>query len=78
MGIDVTLRVPAIEKLLDYGASGVGAIAGPMLANWRASREGQAKLTSTRVNAEVRRLETESKAQSLQIIADAQARSRSG
>ena len=76
MGIDVTLRVPAIEKLVDYAASGVGAIAGPMLANWRASREGQASLTSTRVNTEVHLLETESKARSLQIIADAQAKAR--
>ena len=76
MDIDVTLRVPAMEKLLDYGVSGIGAIAGPMLANWRASREGHARLTSTRVNAEVCLLETESKARSLQIIADAQAKAR--
>ena len=76
MGIDMTLRVPAIEKLVDYAASGVGAIAGPMLANWRASREGQARLTSTQVDAEARHIETESKAKSLQIIAAAQAKAR--
>ena len=76
MEFDVTLRVPALEKLVDYAASGVGAIAGPMLANWRASREGQARLTFTRVNAEVHLIETESKARSLQIIADSQAQAR--
>ena len=76
MEFDVTLRVPALEKLVDYAAGGVGSIAGPMLANWRASREGQARLTSTRVNAEVHLIETESKARSLQIIADAQAQAR--
>ena len=54
--MDVTVRVPALEKLVDYGASGVGAVAGPMLANWRASREGAARLTSARIDAEVRRL----------------------
>ena len=32
------LKVPAIEKLIDYGASGVGAISGPLLAPWKASR----------------------------------------
>ena len=74
--MDVNLRVPALEKLLDYAASGIGAIAGPMLANWRASREGKARLTSTRVDAEVRRIETESNARSLQIIADAQDKAR--
>ena len=74
--MDVNLKVSALEKLLDYAASGIGAIAGPMLANWRASREGKARLTSTRADAEVRRIETESKARSLQIIADAQAKAR--
>ena len=74
--MDVSVRVPGMEKLLDYAASGVGAIAGPMLANWRASREGKARLTSARVDAEVRRIETESNTQSLKIIADAQAKAR--
>ena len=74
--MDVNVRVPGLEKLLDYAASGVGAIAGPMLANWIASREGKARLTSTHFDAEVRLIETESKARSLQIIADAQAQAR--
>ena len=63
--MDVTLKVPGLEKLLDYAASGIGAIAGPMLAKWRASREGKARLTSTLADVEVRRIETESKARSL-------------
>ncbi len=74
--MDVSLRVPAIEKLLDYAASGIGAIAGPMLANWRASREGKARLTSAHVDAEVRHIETKSNTRSLQIIAKAQATAR--
>ena len=74
--MDVNLKVSALEKLLDYTVSGIGAIAGPMLANWKASREGKARLTSTRADAEVRRIETESKARSLKIIADAQAKAR--
>ena len=39
--VNLSLKVPAIEKLIDYGASGVGAIAGPLLAPWKASREGK-------------------------------------
>ena len=45
---DFTVKVPAIDKLIDYAASGVGAIAGPMLANWKAAKEGRARLTSAR------------------------------
>ena len=73
---DLSLSVPAIEKLVDYAASGVGAVAGPMLANWRASKEGQARLTSARFDADVRRIEAESRAKSLVIIAEAQAEAR--
>ncbi len=74
--MDVTVRVPALDKLLDYVASGVGAIAGPMLANWRASREGEARITAARSDGEVRRLEAHSHGQSLQVIAEAQAKAR--
>ena len=73
---DMTLKVPAIEKLLDLTASGVGAIAGPILAPWRASREGKARLTSARFDADARRIQAESDAGTLQIIADAQAKAR--
>ena len=70
------LNVPAIEKLVDYTASGIGAIAGPMLAPWRASRVGKARVIAAKADAEVRHLEAESDARSLQIIADAQAQAR--
>ena len=68
---DINLKVPAIEKLIDYGASGVGAIAGPLLAPWKASREGKARLESARTDAEVRRIDAESEATALSIIAKA-------
>ena len=70
------MNVPALEKLLDYAASGVGAIAGPMLANWRAHKEGRAKLTSARYAAEIRGFEANSGADSLSIIAEAQSKAR--
>ena len=73
---DITIRIPAIDKLLDYTASGVGAIAGPILANWKAAREGRARITAARAAAEIREIEAGSEARSLEIIADAQTKAR--
>ncbi len=73
---EVKISVPAIEKLLDYTASGVGAVAGPMLANWRTEREGRARLTAAQYDVEVRRIEAQSHAESLEIIAEAQTEAR--
>ena len=42
--VDINLKVPAIEKLVDYAASGIGAVAAPMLATWKAKNEAKAKL----------------------------------
>ena len=71
--VEFVAKVLGINKLLDYTASGVGAVAGPMLANWRASREGRARLTSARADAEVRRIEAQSEAEASLIIAKARA-----
>ena len=62
---DVNLKVPALEMLVKYTASGIGAVAGPMLAPWKARREAKAKL-----------IETEAEAGSLKLIALAQADAR--
>lgn len=59
--MDINVRVPAIEKLLDYVASGIGSIAGPMLAPWKAGRE-----------ADVNRILARSKADELRILASGQ------
>ena len=63
--MDVNLNVPALDKLLDYAASGIGSVAGPILATWRARHEAQAKLISAEADANV-----------LRIRADAQAKAR--
>ena len=63
--VDVNLRVPALEKLVDYSASGIGAVAGPMLAPWKARKEAEARL-----------IESKAEADSLKLIADAQAEAR--
>ena len=63
--VDVNLTVPALEKLLDYTASGIGAVAGSMLAPWRARQDAKAKLIGAQADAD-----------SLRLIADAQADAR--
>ena len=73
---DMMLTIPAIEKLLDYAASGIGAIAGPILAPWKASRETKARLAAAPVEAQVRRIEAESEAETSVIIAKARAEAR--
>lgn len=57
---DLNFRVPALEKLLEYTASGIGAIGGPILARWTA-----------RTKADARRIEASGHADAIRIIADA-------
>ena len=51
--VEVVIKIPAIEKLLDYTASGVGGVAGPLLLPWRAYMEGKADRISARAYADV-------------------------
>ena len=37
--VNVNVKVAALEKLVDYTASGIGTVAGPMLAPWKARKE---------------------------------------
>ena len=60
--VNVTVKVPGLEKLADYAASGLGSVAGSMLAPWAARQRAKAKLTDTRAEAD-----------SLRLIAQAQA-----
>ena len=63
--VDLNVKVPALEKLVDYTASGIGAVAGPMLAPWTARKAAEARL-----------IEAKAEADSLKPIADAQAEAR--
>ena len=63
--VDVNLKVPAFEKLLDYVASGIGAVGGPMLARWKA-----------RADTDAMRISAQGKADSISLIAKAQAEAR--
>ena len=60
--VNITVRIPAVEKLLEYSASGIGAGTGPMLARWRA-----------RVAADIAQIEAQGEAETLRIKARGQA-----
>ena len=63
--MDVKLSIPALEKLLEVTCSGVGAVAGTMLAPWTARQESKAQQIAAKGYAE-----------SLQIRIEAQSRAR--
>ena len=71
------MLVPALGKLADYAASGIGSIAGPMLASWKARREANAKLVAAKGETEAQRILAEGQATTTRIIANAQADARS-
>ena len=65
LDLNVTIKVPGLRKLSDVVASGVGAVAGSMLAPWMAKKQAEAK-----------RIEAKGQSDSLHIIAQAQADAR--
>lgn len=60
--VDVNLRISALDKLVEYVASGIGAVCGPMLARRNA-----------RVAAESDQIEAQGKAEALRINVQGQA-----
>lgn len=73
MEANAVVRVLAMEKLWDYAASGIGAVAGPLLHPWRAKREADAVRIRARAEADRLRIEAEGEADAHKIIAAAQA-----
>ncbi len=57
MDINVKVNVPAIEKLIEVSSSGIGAVAGPMLAPWKASRDGKARIESAKADIQISELQ---------------------
>ncbi len=66
--MDVNLNVPAIEKLLDYAASGIGSVAGSMLAPWKARREVQAEQIAAEGDATVLQIQAEAQSKARAIL----------
>ena len=74
--MEIKVSVPAAEKLLDYTASGVGAIAGPMLATWTAKKRAEARAIEAESEADSAVTAAKGQATALEIIAIAQREAR--
>ena len=68
--------VPALSELADYAASGIGSIAGTVLATWRAGRLADARRIATRGEADSLGILAEGQSNAIKIIAEAQAEAR--
>ena len=75
--MDITIKVPALEKLLDYSASGIGSTAGFLFAPQIAERLGKAKIIAANATAQEERILAEGRSSSIQLIAEAQAKVKS-
>ena len=64
------LEVPGLEALLKYVASGIGSVAGPMLAPWRAKREAVASSIAARAQAENTRIIAEAQTSAQRTLSD--------
>ena len=53
------MKVQALDRLLTVVASGIGSVAGPMLAPWRARRAGQAEVIVAEARAKALLIESE-------------------
>ena len=76
INININVNVPGFNKLLDYCASGLGAIAAPLLAPWRASQEGKARVNAAEASAKVQIIQAAAENTTSQLIAKEQAKAR--
>lgn len=76
MGLNVNVSVPFLEKLLEYAVSGIGSVAGAMLAPWKARQESRADNILARGEAQTRQIRAEGDAKALHTITAAQAEAR--
>ena len=60
--------VAGIEKLVDVVASGIGSIAGPMLAPWRARKETEARAIEAEGSAKVLRIHAQAQADARRLL----------
>ena len=66
--MDVNVNIPALEKLLDYAASGIGSVAGTLLARWKAKREADANRIAAEGEARVLLVQAEAQAEAREIL----------
>ena len=70
---DLNIKIPELEKLVDYVASGVGAVGGPLLARWKARTQADVTRIEAEGRANVLRIDAQAHAETTKLIAEAQA-----
>ena len=61
--VDINLKIPALEQLLKLTASGIGSVAGPMLAGWQARQLSKAKQIAAEGDAAVLRIQAQAQSE---------------
>ena len=62
-----------LNKLLEIVACGLGALGGPLLAPWRATREAKARIIAARADATVLEIQVKAQMKAREIAATAEA-----
>ena len=68
--------IPGVDKILEYAASGIGSVAGPMLSSWKARKEAKAKMIEAQGEAEVLAIRAGAQSRALSILASGQKEAR--
>lgn len=61
--------IPGLDKLIEVAASGIGAVAGPMIARWAAHKEAEARLIEAKADADAKRIDAQAEADATVIKA---------
>lgn len=69
--VDVNVRIPGLEQLLEYAVSGIGAVGGPMLARWKARARSDALRIEAEGHADVMRITAQGQADAASLIKEA-------
>ena len=75
--MNISVSVPAIEKLVDYTASGIGATASLFFSRMVARRDAEVRSIAAQGEADEQRILAEGRATAMQVIAAAQLEARS-
>ena len=64
----MNVKIPAIDKLVELAASGIGSVAGAFFAPWKARKEGQARVIAAEADAEVLSIQAKAHAEAKKIM----------
>ena len=70
------INIPALEKLIDVVASGIGATAGPLLLPYKAKMQAKTDVIEAKGKAQAMKIIAQGKADSTKLIAQAQAEAK--